>query len=63
MPSATDHESTLSRIATLAAQAMAQPDIPAALTPILAEIARLAGPRSGDTPEPSDIPQTENQSL
>lgn len=63
MPSATDHESTLGRIAALAAQAMAQQDIPAALTPILAEIARLAGPNPGDTPEPSDVPHTENQSL
>ena len=63
MPSVSEHESTLSRIAALAAQAMAQQDVPAALAPILAEIARLAGSSSGDTPEPSDMPHTENQSL
>lgn len=63
MPSATEHESTLSRIAALAAQAMAARDIPASVVPILAEIARLAGAQSGDTPEPSDIPRTDNQSL
>ena len=63
MPSVSEHESTLSRIAALAAQAMAQQDVPAALAPILAEIARLAGPNAGDTREPSDMPHTENQSL
>ena len=63
MPSATDHTRLLSRIADLATQAAAQPDVPASLKPTLVEIAELARGQTGDTPEQSDLPQTENQSL
>lgn len=63
MPSDTDPETILGRIAELAAAAARYPDLPASLKPALAEIADLAGTRSGDTPEPSDVPRTENQSL
>lgn len=63
MPPVTDHDTALRRIAELAAEAIARPDIPASLQPVLGEIARLAGSQGGDTPEPSDVPHTENQSL
>lgn len=36
---------------------------PDAMRAALEEIVKLAAQSSGDTPEPSDVPQTENQSL
>lgn len=58
-----DPTDALRRIAALANEAAARRDVPDALKPILDEIRQLAGRRGGDTPDPSDLPRTENQSL
>ncbi|MDX7951124.1 hypothetical protein P7D22_08010 [Lichenihabitans sp. Uapishka_5] len=63
MSSATDPAAVLSRIAALAREAMAQSDLPGPLQTTLAEIAKLAGGEHRDTPEASDLPLTDNQSL
>lgn len=36
---------------------------PDAMRAALRDVAELASSHTGDTPEPSDVPQTENQSL
>lgn len=61
MPETT--ESPLARIHALATAALATEGCPAAIARSLEEIVALSDPHHGDTPEASDTPDTENQSL
>jgi hypothetical protein len=58
---AEDLATILHRIHELAQSSRTAPE--EAMRTALAEIAALASTPAGDTPEQSDIPQTENQSL
>ncbi|MCW6510264.1 hypothetical protein [Lichenifustis flavocetrariae] len=58
-----DLDTVLQKIRELAETASNQAGVPPAVTTILSEIATLARVRFDDTPEPSDLPSTENQSL
>lgn len=63
MADARDPDTALRRIHRLAREAAALPQLPDRVRAILAEVERLSERPAGDTPEQSDIPRTDNQSL